>query len=78
MSILKFSTPGCSPCYALSVLLDEMMVDYDDIDITKDVEAAITHRIRSVPTLVDTVTNARLSSFTSRAAVEAWLDDNQS
>jgi len=74
--IVKFYTEGCMPCYALTVLLDELMVDYDEVNIEKDMESAIDHRVRSVPTLLNTDTGARLVGFKDKETVEAWLNDN--
>ncbi len=76
--IIKFYTEGCSPCYAMGVLLDKMMVDYDEVDIEKDMESAIDHRVRSVPTLLNTVDGSRLVGFKDKETVEAWLNDNYS
>lgn len=78
MSILKFSSEGCGPCYALGVMLDDLMVDYDEIDIGKNMELAIEHRVRSVPVLINTSNNNRMDGFTDKETVEAWLNDNQS
>ncbi len=76
--IVKFHTEGCAPCYALGLMLDEMMVDYDEVDIEKDMESAIDHRVRSVPTLLNTDTGSRLVGFKDKETVEAWLNDNYS
>ena len=75
--IIKFYTEGCSPCYAMSLLLDKMMVEYDEIDIGKDMESAIDHRVSSVPTLLNTANGSRLVGFKDKATVEAWINDNQ-
>ena len=75
--IIKFYTEGCSPCYAMSVLLDKMMVEYEEIDIGKDMESAIDHRVSSVPTLINTADGSRLVGFKDKETVEAWINDNQ-
>ena len=74
--IIKFYTEGCSPCYAISVLLDKMMVEYDEIDIGKDMESAIDHRVSSVPTLINTADGSRLVGFKDKKTVEDWINAN--
>jgi len=76
--ILKFYTEGCSPCKAVSSILDDLGVVYNEIDIGKAMDSAIEHRVMSVPTLLNTETGERLVGFRSNAAVEAWVDDNYS
>ena len=75
--LMKFSSQGCGPCYALGVLLDEKMVDYEEVDVGKDIELAVAHKVLSVPTLLNTTTGSRLIGFKDKETVEAWLDDNQ-
>lgn len=75
--LLKFYTEGCNPCYALSVLLDSMMINYESVDIEKDMQAAIDHRVMSVPVLLNTETGARLIGFKDKQTVEKWLNDNK-
>ena len=75
--ILKFSTAGCSPCYALGLVLDSMMVEYTEVDISEKVSMAIEYRVMSVPTLVNTETGARLVGFNDKKILEEWLNDNQ-
>ena len=75
--LIKFYTEGCNPCYALSVMLDNKMVEYESVDIEKDMVAAIKHRVMSVPTLLNTETGARLIGFKDKETVEKWLHDNQ-
>lgn len=75
--LIKFHTEGCNPCYALSVMLDNKMVEYESVDIEKDMDAAIKHRVMSVPTLLNTETGARLIGFKDKETVEKWLHDNQ-
>jgi len=75
--LLKFYTEGCNPCYALSVLLDNMMINYESVDIEKDMQAAIDHRVMSVPVLLNTETGARLVGFKDKQTVEKWLNDNK-
>lgn len=75
--LIKFHTEGCNPCYALSVMLDNMMVEHESVDIEKDMDAAIKYRVMSVPTLLNTETGARLIGFKDKQTVEKWLHDNQ-
>ena len=75
--LIKFYTKGCQPCYALSVALDKLMIEYTEVDIGKDLESAIKHEVMSVPTLLNTETGNRLTGFTSQVQLEEWLHDNQ-
>lgn len=75
--LIKFFTEGCSPCYALSLVLDEKMIPYSSVDINKDMDSAIAYRVMSVPTLLNTDTNARLVGFKDKETLEKWLNDNQ-
>ena len=36
--IIKFYTEGCQPCKAVSSVLNSNEIDYDEIDIGKDIE----------------------------------------
>jgi len=74
--IIKFQTKGCSPCYAMSVLLDKMMVEYEEVDIEKDMESAIDNRVSSVPTLINTTNGNRLVGFKDKETVKEWINDN--
>ena len=74
--IIKFYTTGCAPCKVVSTILDELQISYEDIDIGKDMESAIKHRVRTVPTLVNTETGKRLIGFKDKTTVEDWINDN--
>jgi len=76
--IIKFYTEGCQPCYALSTLLDNKMINYVSCNIESDWALAAEHKIRSVPTLLNTETNNRLIGFKDKETVEGWLNDNPS
>jgi thioredoxin-like negative regulator of GroEL len=57
LRLLKFEASWCAPCKALSGILEEILPDYPDVDLTSiDVDAvpvmAQQYGIRSVPTLV--------------------------
>lgn len=75
--LIKFYTEGCQPCYALGVSLDKLLIDYTEVDIGKDLESAIKHKVMSVPTLLNTETGSRLTGFTGQVQLEEWLNDNQ-
>ena len=74
--IIKFYTEGCQPCKAVSSVLNSNEIDYDEIDIGKDIESAIHHKIRSVPTVLNTKTGAPLVGFKSISKTQEWINDN--
>jgi|TARA_R110000787_G_scaffold245896_2_gene351705 glutaredoxin len=74
--IIKFYTEGCAPCKAVTQVLNSMDIDYDEIDIGKDIESAIHHKIRSVPTVLNTETGATLVGFKSISKTQEWINDN--
>ena len=74
--IIKFYTEGCQPCKAVSSVLNSNEIDYDEIDIGKDIKSAIHHKIRSVPTVLNTETGATLVGFNSISKTQEWINDN--
>lgn len=76
--IIKFYTEGCMPCKVVTTILDDKGIIYTPVDIEKDMESAILHRVRSVPTLINTDTGTRLVGFKNRETVEDWLNGNRS
>jgi|TARA_R110002167_G_scaffold125862_2_gene306360 glutaredoxin len=74
--IIKFYTEGCQPCKAVSSVLNSNEIDYDEIDIGKDIKSAIHHKIRSVPTVLNTETGATLVGFKSISKTQEWINDN--
>ena len=64
------------PCKAVSTVLNHAEVDYEEVDIAKDIESAIKYKVRSVPTVLNTVTGARLVGFKGILVTEAWCNDN--
>jgi len=74
--ITKFYTQSCNPCKMLSSILDELGVEYQEVDIEKDIQTAIDNRVSSVPTLINTETGKRLVGFQSKEKLQEWLDDN--
>jgi glutaredoxin len=74
--IIKFYTEGCQPCKAVSSVLNSNEIDYDEIDIGKDIKSAIHHKIRSVPTVLNTKTGATLVGFKSISKTQEWINDN--
>jgi mycoredoxin len=56
-TIRMYTTPWCGDCFRAKQVMDAMQVAYEEIDITKDVEAAnmvvtLNNGNRSVPTIV--------------------------
>ena len=74
--IIKFYTEGCAPCKAVSKLLDQSEVIYDEIDIGKDIDAAIHYKVRSVPTVINTATNATLVGFKGIYETQEWINEH--
>lgn len=56
MKILKFYASWCQPCKALTQFLETnkhlIPCDIEEIDIEKDMAAAVKYGVRSVPTMV--------------------------
>lgn len=54
MKLLKFQASWCTPCKQLSATLNEIDIPFPvvEIDIDDNLDAAIEHGIRSVPTLI--------------------------
>ena len=73
--IIKFYTEGCAPCKAVSKLLDQSEVIYDEIDIGKDIDLAIKYKVRSVPTVLNTETGATLVGFKGIMETTEWVNE---
>lgn len=52
--ILKFYSPQCAPCKALSDKLFELGVETTDVNIAEDSQSVLlsTYQVRKVPTLI--------------------------
>lgn len=74
--IIKFYTEGCAPCKAVSQVLNHNEIDYDEVDIGKDIESAIHHKVRSVPTILNTDTGATLVGFKGITQTQEWIDEH--
>ena len=64
------------PCKAVSTVLNHAEVDYEEIDIAKDIASAIKYRVRSVPTVLNTETGATLIGFKGIRETTEWVNDN--
>lgn len=66
----KFVAPHCSSCVTLSPILEQLVrenagrIQLVEIDMVEDPEIAITHEVRSVPTLVLLKQNRELDRIT--------------
>lgn len=74
--IIKFYTEGCAPCKAVSQVLNSLEIDYEEIDIGKDIDRAIHYKVRSVPTIINTETDATLVGFKGITETMEWINDN--
>tara|TARA_R110000787_G_scaffold202605_1_gene313232 strand:+ start:339 stop:572 length:234 start_codon:yes stop_codon:yes gene_type:complete len=74
--IIKFYTEGCQPCKAVSRMLDQNEIIYEEIDIGKAIDSAIQYKVRSVPTVINTDTGATLVGFNGMLKTQEWIDDN--
>jgi glutaredoxin len=74
--IIKFYTEGCAPCKAVSQVLNSLNIDYEEIDIGKDIDRAIHYKVRSVPTVINTETDATLVGFKGITETTEWINDN--
>ena len=74
--IIKFYTEGCAPCKAVSAVLNNYGIDYKEVDIGKDIDAAIKYKVRSVPTVINTDTGATLVGFKGIYETQEWIDEH--
>ena len=74
--ITKFYTQSCGPCKMLTSVLDELGVEYKEVDVEADMQTAIDNHVSSVPTLINTETGSRLVGFKSKEKLQEWLNDN--
>ena len=78
MALIKFMTKGCAPCAAVGQVLDNLEVEYQEVDLATDIDAAVAHKVRSVPTLLNTETGERLTGFPGIYKTQDWINDNKS
>ncbi len=57
LKVLDFSAEWCGPCKLLGPIIDELALEYTDVDIQKiDVDAnkdlAVEYKVRSIPTII--------------------------
>lgn len=76
MTIIKFMTKGCAPCAAVGEVLDGMGIEYEEVDLALDIDSAILHKVRSVPTLLNTETGERMIGFDGIYKTQEWVNDN--
>lgn len=74
--IVKYSSPHCGPCKQLSLVLNSMNLDYEEIDATKDPAKTAELGIKQVPTLIFYKNDKeikRLIGMQSKAALESVI-----
>lgn len=81
MTLLKFSASWCQPCKTLTAQLSELGIPYTSIDVdTCNSDLIISHKIRSVPTLVlldaSNLEVAKLVGKKSNAELKLWLKEH--
>ena len=74
--LIKFYTKGCAPCEAVSTVLNHNEIDYEELDIGKDIDSAIKYKVRSVPTVINTETGATLVGFKGINHTQEWIDEH--
>ena len=74
--IIKFYTEGCAPCKAVSQVLNSLNIDYEEIDIGKDIDRAFHYKVRSVPTVINTETDATLVGFKGITQTTEWINEH--
>ena len=57
LQVLYFSAPWCGPCRMFGPAFNEVVAEFDDIDIQKinideDQEAAVNYNVTSIPTVI--------------------------
>ena len=57
LQVLYFSAPWCGPCKMFGPAFDEIVAEFDDIDVQKinvdeNTEAAIKYEVTSIPTVI--------------------------
>lgn len=77
MKLLKFYSPSCMPCKAMTEILEQLSFETDlnikPVDISEDIDTAIQWQVRTVPTLVCPETQGVLTGVSTREAVEDWV-----
>lgn len=79
--LLKFWAPWCVPCKSMAPTLENVLskfgtVEVMSVNVDEDPDAAVEHRVRSVPTLVlmrDGEAAGRLCGARSAEEIEAFL-----
>ncbi len=74
--IIKFYTEGCQPCKAVTSILNSSEIDYEEIDIGKDISQAIRYRVIIVPTILNTDTGAELIGFKGITETQEWINEH--
>ena len=56
MKLLFFSSPTCAPCAmmkpAFKTYVDDNQIEHEMVDVSDNPDAALTHKVRSVPTII--------------------------
>ena len=71
---LKFWAPWCSPCKALSTILEDVEIDNYNIDEEEGAELAKQFGIRSIPTIVFVVDGSEVHRKSGIITKEDYLE----
>ena len=84
--LVKFEASWCAPCRALAPVLETLSGEWADdvdiyaLDVDDDPDAANTHSVRSIPTLIlfdeEGQELGRLTGSVSQGVIEAFLSDH--
>lgn len=76
LKLMKFEAPWCAPCRAMKPVVEEVLSDFDSIElvevnIDEDSDSAVSHGVRSIPTLILLKDGEKIGSLIgSRSAEE--------
>ena len=79
MKILKFFTNTCMPCRMVGKVLENMDVEVEPVDATKDIAKVDEYNVCTTPTLIFLKENkevARTTGPVTASKIQSILDEN--